>query len=106
MSRVVIAAFRPKPGKAQVLRQVVQRHGTVLTEQGLVTDRPRIVMQAADGTLIEVFEWRSAEAVEQAHENPAVQALWREFEAACEYVPVGAVAEAGRLFSEFAPVDV
>jgi len=43
MSRVVIAAFRPKPGKAQVLRQVVQRHGTVLAEQGLVTDRPRIV---------------------------------------------------------------
>ncbi|MFM7784511.1 MAG: hypothetical protein ACKPE6_07705, partial [Gammaproteobacteria bacterium] len=103
--RVVIAAFRPKPGRADGLLQIVQRHHAVLVGQGLVTDRPRIVMRAADGTLIEVFEWRSAEAIEQAHADPTVQALWREFEAVCEYVPIGSVAEAGRMFSEFEPVN-
>ena len=30
-------------------------------------------MRAADGTIVEVFEWRSAEAIQQAHNNPAVR---------------------------------
>lgn len=101
MSRFVIAAFKPKPGMQDSLLAVVEKHWRVLQAQGLVTDRPRYAMQAADGTIVEVFEWRSAEAVEQAHRNPAVLALWAEFEAACEYVPVSALAEAQHPFSEF-----
>jgi hypothetical protein len=30
-----------------------------------------------------------------------VQALWSEFAAVCDFVPVGGLAEAARLFSEF-----
>lgn len=106
MSRMVIAAFRPKAGKSEALRAVVAKHWRVLREQGLVTDRTRYAMQATDGTIIEVFEWRSSEAIEAAHKNPAVAALWREFEAACDYTPVAAVPEAQRLFSEFASLPV
>ena len=58
-------------------------------------------MQAADGTVLEVFEWRSPEAIEQAHHNPAVLALWAEFEAVCDYVPVAGVSESQQPFSEF-----
>ena len=101
MGRIVIAAFKPKPGKEQQLLDVVNRHWRVLQQQGLVTERARIAMRAADGTVIEVFEWRSPEAIEQAHRNAAVLALWTEFDAACDYVPVAAVPEAGRMFSEF-----
>lgn len=101
MGRIVIAAFQPKPGKQTQLLEVVAKHWRVLQAEGLVTDRPRIVMQAADGTLVEVFEWRSAQAIEQAHQNPAVLALWTEFEAACEYVPLASLAEAQHPFSEF-----
>ncbi len=101
MSRFVIAAFKPKPGMQHALLAVVEKHWRVLQAQGLVTDRPRYAMQAGDGTIVEVFEWRSAEAVEQAHRNPAVLALWAEFETACEYVPVSALAEAQHPFSEF-----
>lgn len=39
------------------------------------------------------------------HANPQVQALWADFFAACEYVPIGSVAEGSQLFSEFAPRD-
>jgi hypothetical protein len=63
-------------------------------------------MQAADGTIVEVFEWRSPEAIEDAHRNPAVQALWAEFEAACDYIPVAAVPEAQQLFSEFESLPI
>ncbi len=104
MGRSVIAAFKPKPGHEDDLHAVVDKHWGVLQAEGLVTGRPRHAMQAADGTLIEVFEWASAEAIERAHANPAVLALWAEFEAACDYVPLASLAEASQLFAEFTPL--
>ena len=101
MGRFVIAAFKPKPGRQEQLLTVVAKHWAVLREQGLVTDRPRYAMQSRDGTVLEVFEWRSSDAIEAAHRNPAVQALWAEFEAACEYSPLAALPESQQLFAEF-----
>lgn len=104
MGRFVIAAFRPRPGQAAELLGVVSRHWDLLRSQGLVTSRPRQVMQAADGTVVEVFEWASPEAIGQAHHNAAVQALWAEFEQASEVVPLAALAESSRPFAEFTPL--
>lgn len=104
-ARMVIVAYRPRPGQAEALAGVVRRHGPVLRAEGLVTERPFTTCEAADGTLVEIFEWRSAESIAAAHHNPAVQALWAEFFAACEYLPVGLVAESAQLFSEFTPRD-
>ena len=101
MGRIVIAAFRPKPGQQALLHAIVAKHWRVLHAEGLVTERPRMVMQAADGTVVEVFEWHSAQAIEQAHQNPAVLALWAEFAAACDYVPLAGLAESQHPFSEF-----
>ena len=101
MGRFVIAAFKPKPGGQAQLLAVVAKHWSVLREEGLVTDRPRYAMQSHDGTILEVFEWRSSKAIENAHHNPAVQALWAEFEAVCEYAPLSALAESQHPFSEF-----
>ena len=103
MGKLVIVAYKPRLGQAAALEDVVRRHGPVLRAEGLVTARPFTVGQAADGTLVEVFEWASAEAIDAAHRNPRVQALWAEFGAACEYLPIGQVAESAQLFSEFKP---
>ena len=104
MGRFVIAAFKPKPGKTAELLAVVERHWRVLEAEGLVTSRPPYAMHAKDGTILEVFEWKSPEAIERAHTNPAVLKLWAEFEGACEYVPLGSLAEASHPFSEFNPL--
>ncbi|HEY9104670.1 antibiotic biosynthesis monooxygenase [Chitinimonas sp.] len=104
MGRFVIVAYRPKPGQEAALRSVVERHAEVLRQQALITERPAQIMQAGDGTLVEVFEWRSASAIDAAHANPAVQALWAEFAAACDYVPLASLAEADQLFAEFDPL--
>jgi hypothetical protein len=101
MGRIVIAAYRPKPDRSADLLALVGKHWRILDGQQLVSARPRIVMQAADGTVLEVFEWRSAQAIEQAHANPAVLALWESFEAVCEHVPLAGLAEAQGLFAEF-----
>ena len=106
MSRFVIAAFKPRPGRQQELEAIVRKHWQVLQEQGLVTERPRYAMRSSDGTIVEVFEWRSPQAIEQAHENPAVLALWAEFESACEYVPLAALVESQQPFSEFEPLPL
>lgn len=104
LGRVVIACYRPLPGKADALRTLMARHLPRLRAAGLVTDRASIIAEAADGTIIEVFEWRSAEAIAAAHAHPDVQAMWAEYAAVCEYVPLAAVPEAAKLFSEFAPM--
>lgn len=101
MGRFVIAAYRPKPGREPQLLAAVARHMPVLRAEGLISDRPAHVMRGADGTVVEVFEWLSTAAIERAHSSPAVQALWAEFGAACDYVPLAGLPEAQRIFSEF-----
>jgi hypothetical protein len=106
MGQFVIVAYRPKPGKEQQLLEAVRDHLPVLRSQGLVTDRPPYVMRAADGTVVEVFEWKSAEAVSQAHSNPAVHALWGRFAVVCDYVPLNTLAECQLLFAGFEAAEV
>jgi hypothetical protein len=106
MSRFVIVAYAPRPGMSDALMGAVRKHLDVLRRERLVTDRPAYVMRAADGTIIEVFEWRSADAIAQAHSTPAVQALWGEFAAACDYRPLGTLAECQQLFAEFESVGL
>ncbi|GAA0755304.1 hypothetical protein LRH25_18770 [Ideonella azotifigens] len=101
MGVFVIVAYKPRRGQEQVLRSLIDKHLRVLAEQGLVSDRPAYVMQAAEGTLVEVFEWRSAEAVGAAHGNPAVLALWAEFAEVCDYVPLASLPESHTMFAEF-----
>lgn len=97
-------AYVPKPGRDAELHAAVRRHLAVLREEGLVTDRPPYAVRGASGAVIEVFEWRSADAIREAHANPAVQALWAEFAAACDYTPLAQLAEARQLFAEFEPL--
>jgi len=105
MGQIVIACYKPKEGKDAALKLLMQTHLPRLKAEGLVTDRPSIMMEAADGTIIEVFEWLSAEAIQNAHTNPAVLQMWGEYAEVCDYVPVGSVPEAANLFSGFKPVE-
>jgi len=105
MGRIVIVGYKPKPGKNQALKALMKTHLPRLKQEGLVTDRESILMEAADGTIIEVFEWTSDEAIKNAHTNPEVLKMWGEYAEVCDYVPVGNVAEIGNLFSEFVSLN-
>lgn len=104
MGRIVIACYRPKPGQAAQLEELMKTHLSTLRAEGLVTDRDSIMMKASDGTIVEVFEWKSREAIEQAHTNPVIGEMWAKYAAVCDYVPIAEVAEAKQLFSELAPL--
>lgn len=103
--RIVISSYKPKPGKTHELERLMTTHLSRLRDEGLVTERESIVMQALDGTILEVFEWKSKDAIESAHSNPAVLKMWGEFAEVCEFVPAAQVAEISEIFSEFTPLN-
>jgi quinol monooxygenase YgiN len=105
MGRIVIVGYRPKAGKREALRRLILEHVAILRSQGLVTDRIPITMEAQDGTIVEVFEWKSKAAIESAHTNPVVLEMWSEYSEVCDYIPISDVPEGKQLFSEFAPIQ-
>ncbi len=102
---VVIVAYRPKAGKEAELLELVRRRVPTLREEGLVTSRAPTLVHAQDGTIIEVSEWKSREAIEAAHKNPRVLAMWQEFFALCDCVPLRTVAETEEMFAGFTPLN-
>jgi len=101
----VIVAYRPKQGKEDELLKLVRSRVPTLRGEGLVSDRVPTLMRARDGTIIEVSEWKSPEAIEAAHRNPNVLAMWEKFSLLCDCVPLASVPEASTMFAGFEPVD-
>ena len=93
---IVIVAYRPKPGKEQEILELVRDRVPTLRKEGLRTK---------DGTIIEVSEWKSREAIDAAHKNPNVLAMWNKFFAVCDCVPLKTLAEADDMFAGFEPID-
>lgn len=103
MGKIVIATYKPKPGKEALLDRLVKDHVKVLRNQGLATLRPPMIMKSADGTVVEVFEWISKQAIEEAHNNKDVQEYWDRYRDVCDIIPVSDLIEANTSFSEFSP---
>jgi quinol monooxygenase YgiN len=100
----VIVAYRPKPGKGDEVLELVRSRVPNLRKEDLVTDRQPVIMRSGDGTIIEVSEWKSREAIDAAHKNPNVLAMWNKFFAVCDCVPLNTLAEAQEMFAGFEPV--
>ncbi|WP_259065523.1 hypothetical protein HDF24_02005 [Mucilaginibacter sp. X4EP1] len=105
MGRIVIVAYKPKPGKAEALKALTKTHVPRLKKEGLVTNREPVIAETADGTIVEVFEWLSEEAIQKAHSNAVVLQMWSEYAEVCEYVPLHTLNEAYKMFADFSPVN-
>jgi len=101
----VIVAYRPKAGKGDEVLALVRGRVPNLREEGLVTERQPVIMRSRDGTIIEVSEWKSREAIESAHKNPNVLAMWNKFFAVCDCVPLNRLEEAQEMFAGFEPIE-
>ena len=105
MGRITFAIYRPKAGKEKQLLQLVDEHLPILKSQNLVTDRKPIVMQAKNKSVIEVFEWKSRDAIDHAHHNPEVQKLWQRFGEVCDFESPTNIEEFSQMFSEFEAIN-
>ena len=106
MGRIAVVAYRPRPGKEAQLLELTKEHVPILRGQGLATDRPACAMRAADGTIIEVFEWKSNDAITAAHTNPVVAQLWARYWDACECIPLTNLKECSDMFAGFEPIEL
>jgi hypothetical protein len=98
---VVIAMYRPKPGKLNELETLVQKHFPILKEYGLTTNRDPYIGRSTDGTILEIFEWSSRNAAEKAHDHPAVAKIWEAMAMICEFGKLEELAEASQRFPHF-----
>src|SRR5438128_4612103 len=101
----VIVAYRPTPRKEREVLALARDRVPTLRKEGLVTNRVPTIMRAKDGTIIEVSEWKSREAIDAAHKNPNVLAMWQKFFAVCDCVPLNTLAESNEMFAGFEPID-
>ena len=77
----------------------------MLRAEGLATDHPVTACRAADGTIVEVFEWVASGAA-RAHSNPGVLSMWTRYAEACDIIPLASLAESASIFASFAPLEV
>lgn len=100
--RYVICVYRPKPGAEAALAKALERHLDVLDRGGFLRSRDRLLLQSEqDGSILELFAWKSEEAAGQAHANPSVQQIWGELAEAAEMLSLKDLAEAGESFPHF-----
>jgi len=100
----VAVAYGTKPGKENELLELIRNRVPTLRKESLVTDGKPVIMRARDGTIIGVSEWKSREAIDVAHRNPNVLAMWEKFFTLCDCVPLKTLPEAEEMFAGFEPV--
>lgn len=99
-----MAVYRPKRGREAELDEEVRQHVAILRRLDLATDSSSLVVRAADGTIVECFEWASRDAIEAAHSHPEVQSMWERFGACCDYSTLADLPNASDMFAEFEQV--
>ncbi|MCA1029504.1 hypothetical protein LCL95_00500 [Bacillus timonensis] len=103
--KITIAIYRPFEGKKQELLTVLEKHIPTLTNEHLITDRTPILMEAEDGTIIEIFEWASTKAIDKAHTSEAVGKIWGEIERLSELSNLASLSESQYPFPNFKPLN-
>ncbi len=104
--RIVFALYRPHAGKDVEMLQAVAKHYPVLRKLELITDRAPVVARASDGSIVEVFEWISEDAVQKAHEHPEVAAVWESMGKVGAIAALSSLPEIQHPFPHFEPVEL
>jgi hypothetical protein len=91
-TRLAFAAYRPRPGKTDELLRLFGEELATLRRRGHVTQRSAPVVRTDDGGLLVVVEWSSPHAVDDAHSDPEVVALWEQKGQLADYLPLRALA--------------
>lgn len=97
----VMAVYRPQDGKQAALEAEVAAHVPTLRRLGLASNYPSAVLRAADGTIIEHFEWNDQTAIDAAHSHPEVLEMWGRFGECCDYGTLAELPNASSMFPEF-----
>ena len=100
-AQIVTAVYKPHPGRVDELLLLLKSHVPTLRDLGLVSSNTAYVSQSNEGSIVEVFEWVSAEAAASAHDHPAVAQVWEKMAQCCLFSQLGSLPEASKPFPHF-----
>jgi quinol monooxygenase YgiN len=100
-----IAVYKPKPGQARALEDLLAEHVPTLRQEELATSRSVVLLRSDDGSYIEIFEWASGHSPGKAHENGRVRALWDRIAAVAERKCLADLPSAHHNFPQFCPIE-
>jgi hypothetical protein len=103
-TEIALAAYRPKPGVAEELLQLLAEDLATLRRRGHVTERPAPMVRTENGELLVVLEWSTTHAVDDAHVDSEVLAVWERKARLADYIAPEALAGAGIPFARWALV--
>jgi hypothetical protein len=95
------SSYKAKQGQEDALMELVKSHLPKLRELGLATDRNNYVAKSTDGRIIEVFEWASSNAVNAAHQHPAISDIWEKMTLVADFLPMNSLPEGNAPFVSF-----
>jgi quinol monooxygenase YgiN len=105
-SLLTIALYKPYVGKEQELNEILKTHVFTLRDENLITSLEPIRIISENGTVIEIFEWRSEEAKDQAHNSNQVMTIWNNLMEIAEMTSLSTLPEASTLFPNFKPYSL
>jgi hypothetical protein len=103
-TELVLAAYRPRPGRDEELVRLLHDDVATLRRRGDATARPAPLIRTERGELLVVLVWASEHAVGDAHEDPEVVELWRRKDQLAEYIGPRELAGAEAPFARWAVV--
>ena len=103
-SKIVFAIYKPHQNKGNELKKLILKHIPILKSNKLITNREPLLVQSKNGIYIEIFGWKSNDAVDEAHKNPEIQKLWDEMKKVCNYTNLESIDEVKEYFPQFTPI--
>jgi hypothetical protein len=100
MGLMGIVAYRAKAGKENKLLSIIRKHAPLLRSLGGISDAS-FLMKSIDGSIIEVFEWKSMAAKKKAMKSELLWKLWGEIEEVSTKVKLSSVPETKEVISNF-----
>lgn len=129
---VCVKTFMPNPGQERELEEALHDHFHALKEAGLVrcvcrpnsdaqTTQPQFpnkhlcdsqtanpepyCLRSRAGRVVEIFEWRDSEAMDEAHRNDATKATWEKLMAVSTLVPLASLGDTGQDYAHFQVIN-
>jgi quinol monooxygenase YgiN len=103
---VTMALYQAHEGKEKQLNEILKNHIKTLEAEDLITSTKPIRAKASNGTVIEIFEWKSEQAKDAAHESSVVMKIWNEIMEVADIKSLTSLDEAKHPFPNFAPYSL
>jgi hypothetical protein len=88
---IALSAYRPYSGRSDELVELFREELATLRRRGHVTERRAPVVRTETGELLVVLEWSTEHAVDDAHADQEVLAVWERKAELAQYIAPAAL---------------